>query len=340
MKAPIPAAGPDLSVIIVSWNTRDLLVQCLLSVLGDAGPSAEIIVVDNASSDGSAEAAESLSDRIRVVRNSANTGFARANNIGIRQSRGQTLALVNSDVIVRPGCFSAMLAYLETQGQVGMLGPKILWPDGKTVQRSCMAFPTVWNMLCRALGLDSLFPRTRMFGDFLMTFWPHDTLREVEVINGCFWMIRRSAMDRVGLLDEDFFMYAEDIDWCKRFHNAGWKVVFYPEAEAVHYGGASSAAMPVRFYLEKQKANFQYWRKHHSLPSTFAYYVIMLMHEAIRVAAYSLLAWKKRGPAHFQPVLKVKRSLACIRRVSRESLRPPVRSVERPVVRRSEQEVI
>lgn len=307
------------SVIIVSWNTRELLLQCLRSLNTEGNDPDEIIVVDNASCDGSAEAVEAAFPRVRVVRNRQNLGFSGANNIGIRQSTGDFLCLINSDVVVREGCLEKMRRHMQDHPEIGVLGPKVLWPDGLTVQRSCMGYPTLWNMLCRTVGLDSFFPKMRLFGGFLMTYWPHDSRREVDVINGCFWMIRRSAVEEVGLLDEDFFMYAEDIDWCKRFHDKGWKLVFYPEAEAIHYGGASSAAMPVRFYVEKQRANFQYWRKHHGRISTEIFYLMILVHESIRVLAYSLLSWKRKGPLLLQPGHKAHRSVECIRALIRLS---------------------
>lgn len=308
------------SVIIVSWNTRELLLQCLRSLAAAGNSPDEIVVVDNASRDSSAEAVEAAFPQVRVVRNRRNLGFAAANNIGIRQSTGDFLCLINSDVVIPKGCLVKMRRHMQARPEIGVLGPKILWPDGMTVQRSCMGYPTLWNMLCRAAGLDSFFPKARLFGGFLMTYWSHDTLREVDVINGCFWMLRRSAMEEVGLLDENFFMYAEDIDWCKRFHDKGWKLVFYPEAEAIHYGGASSAAMPVRFYVEKQRANFQYWRKHHGRFSTEIFYAMMLMHESIRVLAYSLLFWKRKGPVPLQSGHKARRSIECLRSLIRLSM--------------------
>ncbi len=311
-----------ISVIIVNWNTRELLLQCLRSLIETTDPAPEIIVVDNGSRDGSAEAVGAVFPQVQVIRNLTNLGFAGANNIGIRRSTGDTVCLINSDVVVLDDCLEKMRGYMERHPAIGILGPKILWPDGKTVQRSCMGFPTFWNMLCRSLGIDSLFPGQRLFGGHLMTFWPHDTLREVDVINGCFWMIRRAAMDEVGLLDENFFMYAEDLDWCKRFFDAGWKIVFYPDAAAIHYGGASSAVMPIRFYVEKQRANFQYWDKHHGRPSTLLFLGMMVMHETVRTVFYSMLYWDKKGPAHLLPSLKVKRSLECLRMLARIAFQP------------------
>ena len=119
-----------------------------------------------------------------------------------------------------------------------------------------------------------MFPRSRLFGGHLLTFWDHDETRPVDVINGCFWVLRKSALEQVGLLDERFFFYGEDVDWCRRFNLGGWRVVFFPEAEALHYGGASSANAPVKFAVEMQRANYQYWTKHHSRCGAYTFLLI------------------------------------------------------------------
>ena len=312
----------DISVVIVSWNTRELTLQCLDSLADTGGLQTEIIVVDNASHDGSPDSIETLFPKVRIIRNPCNLGFSGANNIGIRQSMGDYICLVNSDVVVLRGCLSNMYHYMEAHPGIGLLGPKILWPDARTVQRSCMGYPTIWNMLCRALGMDALFPQLKIFGGFLMPHWRHNNVREVDVINGCFWMVRRSAMNVVGLLDENFFMYAEDIDWCKRFKDQGWRVVFYPGAEAIHYGGASSAAMPARFYVAKQYANYQYWKKHHSRRSTGLYFLILLLHEGMRVLLYSFLYRTQKDSIRLNLRHKARRSIDCVRLLMRMRFRP------------------
>ncbi len=278
----------DISIIIVSWNAAKHLKSCLESVREETRRSpdllAETIVIDNASSDGSADIVAAEFPEFRLVRNDRNLGFARANNIGILMSRGKYLYIINSDVVLRPDCLRNLYRYLEAYPEIGIMGPQIINEKG-AVQRSCMGFPTAWNTFCRALALDVMFPRSTLFGGHLMPYWPHDTTRKVEVINGCFWAVRRRALENVGLLDETFFMYGEDMDWCKRFRLAGWPAVFYPGARAVHYGGASSALAPVRFYIEKQKANLGYWRKHHGPQGEAAILGLMILHESVRYAA-------------------------------------------------------
>lgn len=275
----------DISYIIVSWNAKDFLLKCLSSIQNDARNfSSEIIVVDNASSDGSPEMVAAQFPEVRLIRNKENLGFAKANNIGIGESRGKYLALINSDVDVLRGCTSLMLDYIEKHDDIGMLGPQILNLDG-SVQRSCMGFPTLWNSFCRALALDDFFPKSRFFGSHLMTYWSHNETACVDILIGCFWLIRRQALERVGELDEKFFFYGEDWDWCKRFWAGGWKVVYFNEAKSIHYGGASSAKAPMKFVLELQRSKFRYWNKYHRLPSRLAFLFITFFHNLIRFFA-------------------------------------------------------
>lgn len=301
----------SISVIIVSWNAKTFLLQCIQSVLlqHSAHPM-EIIVVDNASSDGSPEAVKNSFPTIKLICNEDNYGFAKANNIGIRASEGEYLFLINSDVVIHKNCFTKMIEYVEEHPKIGMLGPRIVDSNGRT-QRSCMGYPSLWNLLSRALALDSLFPKSKIFGGQLMTFWGHDQIRSVNVINGCFWMLRRSALAQVGLLDERFFIYGEDIDWCKRFNQGGWDVVFFPHAEAMHYGGASSANAPVKFYLEMQRANYQYWMKHHSYIAAKVFLLINMLHHVLRILG-AILMFPRLLRKRSESSLKIWRSLASV----------------------------
>jgi len=278
----------DLSIVIVSWNGLDLLAKCLKSVQEHRPRfSWEVIVVDNGSTDGSPEMVATCFPDIKLIENKKNLGFSKANNIGIGAAKGRFLCLLNSDVEIKKGCFESMCKFLEKHPEVGILGPRILDPTGN-VQRSANGFPTLCNFLSRALALDRLFPNSRRLGSYLMTFFSFDRTREVDVVNGCFWLTRRSALNEVGPLDETFFMYGEDIDWCRRFWSAGWKVILFSEAEAVHYGGGSSSNAPLRFYLEKQRAYLQYWRKYHGVTSLVAFALTIWLHHAIRFFGFSV----------------------------------------------------
>ena len=302
----------DVSIIIVSWNAKEILRACLNSLMDSTVEYAhEIIAVDNGSSDGSPEMVEKEFPHVRLIKNRYNLGFARANNIGIRASRGRYVCLINSDVIVFEDCIKNLMSFMDENPAAGMAGPKILNPD-RTLQPSCRHFPSIWNNLCHAVALNHLFPRSRFFSAPFMDYWAHDTVRKVDVITGMFWMIRRQAIDEVGLLDEDFFVYGEDIDWCKRFRQGGWDIVFYPGAEAVHIGGASSSNAPFKFYIEMQKANLQYWKKHHGKIGKGGYTAVILLHDLLRVIAraFQYPFWPSRREA---TGFKLKRSIACIR---------------------------
>ncbi|MGD0323642.1 MAG: glycosyltransferase family 2 protein [Terriglobia bacterium] len=302
---------PSLSVVIVSWNTKRLVLECLESLERSRGClPLELILVDNASSDGTAEDVQRQFPHVRLVRNERNLGFARANNIGINLSSGEYVCLVNSDVAVPDGCLQKMLDYMEEHADVGMLGPKMILPDG-SVGQSCMQLPTVWKCFCNALALDSLCRGSKIFGDLMMRGFTYDRIEDVEVLTGWFWLIRREAMNQVGLLDDRFFMYGEDIDWPKRFHDSGWRVVFHPGAEAIHHCAASSSKAPIRFYVEMHRANMQYYEKHHRFHAVFGFWLATCLQQIIRIVGYGFLYLVKQS-VRSKAGYRVRRSLACL----------------------------
>lgn len=307
----------DVSFIIVSWNGREYLRQCLSSISsnGGAGIAAEIIVIDNASTDGSPEMVAEFFPGVVLVRLQENLGFAKGNNIGIARARGRYLALVNSDVELRKGCMETLVQFMDTRPKVGLVGPRILNADG-SLQSSCRRFPRLWRVACRTLALDDIFPR--------LTHPAHES-GPVDVLSGCFWFARKAAIDEVGNLDERFFMYSEDVDWCRRFRDAGWGVQYVPQAEAVHYGGASSRNAPVRFYIEMYRAQLQYQRKHGGPLAALAFGALVFLHQAIRWAGQSLVA-AVRPAARTDAAYKARRSLACMKWLLRYPVapRPPV----------------
>lgn len=181
-----------------------------------------------------------------------------------------------------------MISYMEQKLQIGILGPKVLNPD-MTLQPNFRRFPSLWNRFCRALALDKFFPDSRLFDGAMMTFFKGNEIRTVDVLTGVFWLVRREALAKVGLLDERFFMYSEDFDWCKRYQEAGWKVVFYPDAQIMHYGGGSSSNSPMRFYIEMQHAKLRYWRKHHNRFSQLCFISLNLLHHTLRVIGWMII---------------------------------------------------
>lgn len=300
-----------VSIIIVNWNARNYLMQCLASLSPEVCRyPMEIIVVDNASSDGSPECVESEYPDVKLIRNKENLGFAKANNIGVAASTGKYLCFVNSDVKVLPDCISRLVEYCDEHPDTGMVGPRIIGADGH-LQRSCRGFPSVWNMFCRALAFDTIFKNLKLFTGYSLLHWSQNSLCQVDILTGCFWLVRRQALEQVGGLDESFFIYGEDMDWCKRFWRKGWPVVFVPSAEAIHYGGGSSSNAPVRFYIERQRADLQYWKKHHSKIAVACYFLISCLHMLLRAIGYSIgLLFQ---PAQQSWQYKVTRSCACLK---------------------------
>jgi GT2 family glycosyltransferase len=302
----------DISIVIVSWNTREFLLGCLRSIVsGRERVGIEIIVVDNASNDSSPDAVRMEFPEVRLIQNATNLGFAKANNIGIRASTGRYVCLINSDVVVSQGCLDRMCAYLDQHASIGLLGPKILNAD-LTLQLSCRQFPDLWSSFCRALALDTIFPRYPLLSGSLMRSFSHDEAIQVDVLSGCFWMIRRATVAGVGLLDEDFFMYSEDVDYCKRCWRSGWEIVYSPEVTAVHHGGASSSHFPVRFEVEGLRARLQYWRKHHSRISQAGFAFISLLHQ-VRKIVQGIVLYIVRSSERERITAEIKASIACSR---------------------------
>ena len=285
-RAAVDARVPmTVSVLIVSWNARDYLRSCLDSIRR-AHPSClhEIIVVDNASTDGYPEMVTRCFPEARLIRAGANLGFARANNLAMSLATGSAFALVNSDALVHPGCLESLLEHLESNPAVALVGPRVLGGDGQ-LQRTCGHLPRFRNTLCRALGLDRF--SGRVFSGYEVPHAQHDRLHRPDVLSGCFCVARRSAVDRVGMLDERFFFYAEDIDWCKRFHDAGWTLAFVPHATATHFGGGSSSQARLRFSIEFLRATLKYWRKHYGPVGEWICRALLMLHHAVRWAARS-----------------------------------------------------
>ncbi|HWH61584.1 MAG TPA: glycosyltransferase family 2 protein [Terriglobales bacterium] len=272
----------NISVVIVGWNAKHYLELCLDSI-AKAPPrrSMEILVVDNASADGSAEMIESKFPWVKVIKSSENLGFSRGNNLGIRQTQGRYIALVNPDVIVFPGCFDALADFLDQNPKVGNVGPRVLNPD-MSMQSTCRRFPTLWNNFCSATRLEQVFKGSPFFAGEHMFYFPHDRTLSVDVLVGCFSMIRRETFNSVGLLDENLFMYGDDVDWCRRARKEGWDVVFYPGAQAIHDRGKITASYPVRFALAQQRSVLYYWSKHEGFWGVLGIRSIMAFHHLLR----------------------------------------------------------
>ena len=252
-----------LSIIIVNFNVREFLEQALLS-LGQAlkDISHEIWVVDNASTDGSCAFIRKKFPEVRLIENIENLGFARANNQAIARAVGDYICLINPDTLVQEDTFAVLLKYLADHPHVGMVGAKVLNADG-TLQAACRrSYPTPWVAFTKIVGLSSLFPRSRWFGRYNLTYLDPDQAAEVEAISGSFMLLRRSVVDQVGGLDESFFMYGEDWDWCYRIRRAGHQIMYVPDTQIIHFKGESSKKSPFQQRRLFYEAMRLFVRKH------------------------------------------------------------------------------
>jgi GT2 family glycosyltransferase len=240
----------DVSIIIVNWNTKELLRDCLTSIYKCAGNvDYEIIAIDNASTDGSVEMVKNDFPDVILIENSENRGFAAANNQGMAVAKGRYVLLLNSDTVVLDNAVANTVRFADENPQAAVIGCRVLNPD-RTIQRTCFMFPSLLNMLLSSTYLYKLFPKNRFFGREQMTWWDRSDVRRVDVVTGCFMLVRREAIEQVGMMDEQFFMYGEETDWCYRFRKKGWDLIFAPVGEIIHFGGASSKQ--VKFEMIRQ----------------------------------------------------------------------------------------
>jgi len=299
---------PDISIVIVNWNTKDMTRDCLASVragLGDLG--AQIILVDNASTDGSADMVAAEFPEVALIRNTDNRGFAAANNQGFELATGRHVLLLNTDTLIHADVLPASVAWLDAHSRVGAMGCRVLNTDG-SVQRTCSMYPSLLNLALQLSGLAKL-PGARVFGRYQMRDWNRDTMREVEVISGCYMLVRGDVLAQVGGLDEAFFFYGEETDWCRRIRAAGWTLAFAPVGEITHHGGGSVKALNHRRDVLLSEATIRLHRKHAGVPGGLLAFSLILLFNASRAAYWSLAALfspteraRERG-RHFRAVL-------------------------------------
>ena len=269
-----------LSVVFLNYNTRDLTRQALSSVLAAAeGLEVEIFVVDNASVDGSADMVAEEFPQVKLIRNAANVGFAAGNNVALRQVTGEYVLLINTDTIVRRDALRTMVEFLDAHPEAGACGCKILDPDGTLQLDSRRGFPTPLAAFCKMSGLSRFFPKHPLIAHYHMTYLDPEQTAEVEVLSGSCMMVRKAAMDQVGLLDEDYFMYGEDIDWCYRFHQAGWKIYYVPTTSIIHFRGESGRGVPLRILYRKSRAMSIFVNKH--MARRFRFFPLWLLQVGI-----------------------------------------------------------
>jgi N-acetylglucosaminyl-diphospho-decaprenol L-rhamnosyltransferase len=252
-----------LSVIIVSWNVRDLLERALASVYASwkGRPGLEIIVVDNASHDDSVAMLRATFPEAQVIANTANRGFTGGNNQGLAAATGDFLLLLNPDTEVVADALPRMVEYIRSHPDVGMAGPQLLNPDG-SVQSSRRRLPTLPVLFLESTWLEKLAPR-KLLRYYYAQEQPDDLVQDVDWITGAAMLTRREAVAQVGGMDEGFFMYSEELDWCRRIREAGWRVVYFPEARIVHHEGKSSEQVVPARHIYFQSSKVRYTRKYH-----------------------------------------------------------------------------
>jgi len=254
----------DVSIVIVNWNTRIILRNCLNSIDEHTKDvSFEVIVIDNASTDGSVKMIRSNFPKVIIIENKENRGFAKANNQGIARAKGRYVLLLNSDTVILDKAIEKTVFFANAHPKAAVIGCRVLNPD-MILQPTCFMFPSVLNMLLSTSYLYKLFPKNKFFGRERMTWWDRSNIREVDVITGCFMLVRQEAIQQVGAMDEQFFMYAEETDWCYRFKGARWKNMFTPDAEIIHLGGQSTEQAKKTMTIQKRKSILQFIKKHNS----------------------------------------------------------------------------
>lgn len=276
-----------LSIIIVSYNTLDLLRSCLSSVFEHAKvENPEVIVIDNNSNDGSVDMLRSTFPQVKVIVNTENRGFAAANNIGIRMATGQLILLLNPDTELLPRCITNALTYMHNNSNVGILGCRILNPDG-TVQQSARDVPSLWTLLIEITFLYKILPHSGLLRNPWVT--AADQEQEVDVVKGAFLMTRRSIFETVGYLDERFFLYSEEQDWCVRVKRHGWQIMYYPGATIIHREGASCRPGPESPKYLVYDSEFLYYLKHHGRTYALAALFLMWVGVLLRLVLWSFL---------------------------------------------------
>ncbi len=268
---------PDVSVILVSYNTRDMLRDCLKFVYAQTGVQFEVLVADNASSDGSPDMVSREFTETHVIRSATNLGFAAANNRALRLARGRYVVLLNTDAFLRPGDLAIAVGKMNDNPKIGLAGARLVGADGSW-QPSARSFPSILNDLLSLTGMSAKYARSRFFGRADRTWADPLEPLPVDWVPGAFAIIRREVLNEVGHFDERFFLYYEEVDLCRRIKAAGWQIWYWPELVVVHIGGESSrqvrrlsmSSSGAQLTLWRMRSALLYYRKHHPLKAWLA----------------------------------------------------------------------
>lgn len=255
----------DLSIIIVNYKTKNLLEQCLNSIYSENYYfSCGVFVVDNNSKDSSIEMVKKKFPQVKLIENRINSGFAAANNQALTRSNARYFLLINPDTVVLPDSLNVMMEFMDEHPEAGIAGCKLLNPD-HSLQYSCRKFSTLVTFFLRGIHFDSLFPNTTILRKYMMFDWDHNEVREVDWVLGSCMMVRRKAIEQVGLLDENFVLYFEDQDWCYRMWKHGWKIYYVPQAQMIHYYQRRSAKQFLNVLTWTHIKSMLYFFKKHYL---------------------------------------------------------------------------
>ncbi len=275
---------PDVTAVIVNYNTRALLHQCIDALrAGATGLTLQIVVVDNASRDGSQDILRTEFEDCDVILNPVNLGFGRANNQALASARGRHLLLLNTDAFIEADSVARTVAYLDDHPDCGLLGVRLVGRNGE-LQPSCRYFPTPWNEFVSRAGLERFFPRTRMIDDMN---WDHASPRDCDWVPGCYYLVRSSVVQQVGLFDPRFFLYFEEVDHCRTVKAAGWQITYYPHTTVVHIGGESARSDGEITSSGRQISALQiesallYYRKHYGLPGLWLNVALVTLADAL-----------------------------------------------------------
>jgi len=296
-----------ISIVIVNWNTRAMLKQCLESVFQQTTASFEIFVVDNASGDGSGEMVLHDFPAVRLIQNPDNRGFAAANNQALRLASGEYILLLNPDTIILDNAIDRMLVYMDQAPDVGAASCKLLNGD-LTLQKSVGNFYSFWATLLENRLIPKLVPNNQFLAKKYVAFWDHTTRREIDWARGAVLLVRQQVLQQIGLLDEQFYIYGEEIDWCWRIKQAGWKIMVLPEAEIIHFGKAASSQRHTEMFIQNYKSFYILLKKHYPVYSYWLYRLRTMIYLFVWLLWYAVLAarYSKKSPQHATATIGLK----------------------------------
>lgn len=285
--------APELSILIVNWNTRDLLRACLLSLQQNVNVAHEVIVVDNASHDGSASMIESEFPDVVFIANDFNAGFARGNNQAYEKAHGRWIWLLNPDTEVLPGAGEKLIEFLQSDARRGAAASALIDARDGSIQRSCRTFPTPGALWAQGSGLAAFYPRSRRFGFYKMGHWNMKTARAVDQPMASSFMMKRAAIESIGtLFDEQFPIFFNDVDLCWRLKQAGWQIWFVPDSRVIHHGGAGTSQVRPQMIEESHRSLRRFYEKHYR-----GHIAAPLYWATVTLAAVSGWLRKKRAAA-------------------------------------------